>query len=777
MILREYGRIPERVYGRDSGERWSAKVRRAGSLLVFHVPHFSTNTITFSGKVTIAGNPASNGSSYSYDIANNNSVDNFTVQVTGHTHDEWDNESGTAIPGSSKAISVGGTQSPTQTTLSVTGQTNSTSSFGGGSGSSPLVSSSVSGSEWLVKNPPESIDSATVQIASGSNRTMNVYVDVGVNPDANEHSGVLVAQDWSAPTAGTYTIGFGQSFDTSGVSSVSIGFKRTGGSGTTAIDSEYKNSTPPWSNDGSGSDYRGNISLNDQVRNLSVTSDTGTMVSFGNLSEGKTVTKDFSVSRSTLSLSFDSLGGSMDWTFHKKEHTETQDPAVEVNGHTSSYPGVLADGETATLSADPSWLINGTNRVNVSVASPAAGPTGQVVLDYHHRATDQQTTEYASEKWTERYNISHTYVSARSDLDIEIPFQSNVVRIRDVEVRRNGSTWSQPEWHFHDGSLHVNPDDVAAQTTIDLRVNGSKVAVENGAIEVLKPTAPGDALDSKIKITEHDSGFAINVGGTADGKRLHYLTNESWQGAAPYTEHLASGEQWIYTPNAGDGSTARVKTLPLRVEPTGDVQIEVADPETPAFHVRSGDTPNEDVTFRWLDATTGEDYVLYSTSDDVVRDDQIASDGPVALIDDDGEETLKIMQDTSGGSGSVSGGSTGAGGGGVIASSSSSLLNSVPVIMGAGALLIGGAALLLARRFKKQIYVLGGTAAIALVVIVLAGESFSPGVILEPIATNVGKVMPVVLLIVTGTGAYWFYTKYIRGYTTIVQLPGGKQLK
>ncbi|WP_231183488.1 hypothetical protein [Haladaptatus sp. DYF46] len=410
--------------------------------------------------------------------------------------------------------------------------------------------------------------------------------------------------------------------------------------------------------------------------------------------------------------------------------------------------------------------------VGSSLSSDAPG--SKVGLSYRHMALDQQTTDYIAEKWTERYNISKTYASARTDLDIEIPFQSNVVRIRNVSVQRNGSMWNEPSWGFNEGSLHIHPDDVGAETTLNVRVNGSKVDVDNGAIRVLVPTAPGDALNSKIKITDREPGFAIDVGGTADGQRLHYLTNESWQGAAPYTEHLENGAQWIYTPNAGNGSTARVKTLPLEVSPQGDVLIDVTDPDTNAFHVHPGDTAGDSVAYRWLDATTGEDYVLYSNTNDVVRDAQSA-DGTVELLDDDSEETLRIMLDESGSS--SSGGSfSGSNAAVVPISSSGGLLDSIPVVIGVAVLAIAGVALLLSRKFKSNEIVLGGTAATALVALVIAGEGISPGVLLGPIGENVGRVIPVVLLITTGTLAYYFYVRFIRGYTTIVEI-GGERLK
>ena len=50
------GYVPERVYGlHESGEQWSRAVQRQGNFLVFEVPHFSTNTITWSGLFTASG--------------------------------------------------------------------------------------------------------------------------------------------------------------------------------------------------------------------------------------------------------------------------------------------------------------------------------------------------------------------------------------------------------------------------------------------------------------------------------------------------------------------------------------------------------------------------------------------------------------------------------------------------------------------------------------------------------------------------------------------------
>jgi len=337
-----------------------------------------------------------------------------------------------------------------------------------------------------------------------------------------------------------------------------------------------------------------------------------------------------------------------------EEITETVDPAVEVNGHTTSYTGTLADGSTTSLSVNESWVQEGTNRVNLTVSEAYDGPVGQVGMNYSHESVDNQSVSYNSEAWSERYNVSKTYASDRSGATLEIPYQGSVIDVRTLEKRVNGTTWEtipESSYSLSGTDLTVDVGDVNAGTSVEVRTTGTKVNVVNGSIEVTDPTVLEDDLATEFEITSYSSGFHVEVNATAHGDNLHYTYDESYSGAESYARVESGGAQAIYMPQAGAGDSARVGTIPLEPQPsTGhvDVRVESAGSE-PEFTVMST-TTSSDITFVWNDTVSGNTYQLYSLDADEERSRATAS-SPVELLHDGTAETLKIFDLGSGGGG------------------------------------------------------------------------------------------------------------------------------
>jgi hypothetical protein len=413
--------------------------------------------------------------------------------------------------------------------------------------------------------------------------------------------------------------------------------------------------------------------------------------------------------------------------------------------------------------------------VTVSDGVSADAPPGEIGLDYRHNALDQQTVDYQGEKWSERYNVSKTWADDRTNATLSVTMSDTVVEVRDLQRSINGSGYQAADpanYSLDNGTLTYQMGNVSSSTEVDIRLNASKVSVGNGEIDVVDPTAPGDALNSKIEVVSKSAGFYIDVSGSADGNYLHYAANESWTSPDVYTEHEADGSQYLYAPNSSAGSTMRVKTTAVEVLPdTGDVHVKVVNESATKLKVSEGSTAGDTVAWRYHDTESGEEYELWSVSDSVVRDTDTA-ESPVLLSDDDSSETLWIRLATS--DTSSSGGYSGAGGGGGSGpvSSDTGLLNSVPVVIGFGALAIGAVALLLRRYTSDRILQLGGTAVTAIVVLVGIGEAWAPGIVLGPIGESLGQVAPVIALVAVVWSAYYGYIRFIRGYTTIVEVAG-----
>jgi len=502
----------------------------------------------------------------------------------------------------------------------------------------------------------------------------------------------------------------------------------------------------------------------------------------GTLKDGETV----SYQASSLSPGDDTAtvstanGSTVGVEVRLKEITQTTDPEVWLNGEKiESYPGTLDPGETHNFSASSSSLQNGTNEVNISVGDGSLSsdaPTPQVGFDYEHDAAHRQEITVRSEIWTDKYNVSKTWSSDRTDAELSTSLASNVVAIRDVEHRINNTTWDSvpsSDYNLSGSDLTVALGDVKAGSTHDVRINASKVRIGNGAIEVTQPTLTGGELNTTFEITNKTEGFYIDVSGTDSGNFQHYMNETSWTSVEAYTEHTSTGDQYVYLPNAAEGSTAHIKTLPFEVEPeSNDVMVEVANASALTFDVRPGDSVGDDVAIRYHDTVSGDEYVLYSETDEVVRDSATA-ESPVTLWTDDSEDLLRIFKDDSTTSSDPSTGDSDGPGSGPV-SASTGPLNSVPVVILAAILGVTGVGLALRRFVDRQIYVLGGTSLAALVAIVGIGEGFSPGIILGPIGENLGRMTPVITIVGVSLAGYYFYVRFIRGYGPGYRPGGGK---
>lgn len=107
------GERPEMAHGAHSGgDDWTSTVEYRGGYAVVDIPRFSSNEITFEGTVSLSGDPAEDGTSYSYDLADSEDVNDFQVSLTGSTNEVETLVSKTS-DGESTTESLGGTTTPT----------------------------------------------------------------------------------------------------------------------------------------------------------------------------------------------------------------------------------------------------------------------------------------------------------------------------------------------------------------------------------------------------------------------------------------------------------------------------------------------------------------------------------------------------------------------------------------------------------------------------------------------------------------------------------------
>ncbi|MDR5657285.1 surface glycoprotein [Halodesulfurarchaeum sp. HSR-GB] len=334
------------------------------------------------------------------------------------------------------------------------------------------------------------------------------------------------------------------------------------------------------------------------------------------------------------------------------EVTQTQDPGVELNGaEWANHTGTLADGETVQTTLSKETLQSGTNTINVSTPELSAdAPPMQVEVDYSHDAQDDQDVDYSAEKFSERYSVSKTYSSDRQNPTLTIPFADTAISIRDAEYSKNGGDWQAADnWVVENTTGEISLPDMQANDTVDVRVNATKVAVDNGAIEVLEPTPVADDLNSKIEITEHRPEFEMLVSG-ADDDRVIYAEEKSWSEANDSSLIDASGSQTVRFPEAGVGSTATLRQAPLWAEPENDVAISVDSGSEPRFEIGPGESEGDMVTLEYADTVSGETYELRRVDGDYDRQiDTDTAESPVYLetIDQAATYIIGIAESTS----------------------------------------------------------------------------------------------------------------------------------
>jgi hypothetical protein len=405
-----------------------------------------------------------------------------------------------------------------------------------------------------------------------------------------------------------------------------------------------------------GKDGSGSVSTVERfttaIEDPSVTLD-GTTISYnGMLGSGDTKIDTVSVAPGSYSgdVSAANSAGmdvSMTWT----ETTRSKDPSISINGNSVSYAGTLSDGETVDISdqVQSSYYSGETQTLEVSVAPGVSSPSGRVGISYQHRAVDQQSVDYASETWSERYDVDKEWSQDADNGQLRIPWASDrIIGIDELTVYINESgSWTETSpdsysWS-EDSDLVVNLGSITAGDHYRVVAHGRKVSVPSGSISITEPTIEGNVLDSEISIDD-DAGaepVEIEVGGTVDGKLLHYVGSSSWA-ATDQARFASDGSQKLELPSASTGGTATITTAPITVEmSTGDAVVNLDNVDEPRFSIDPGADAGDSLTIGYTDTTSGKEYVLRDVSNDATVGPQTAN-SPVYFDVSDGATTWVV---------------------------------------------------------------------------------------------------------------------------------------
>ncbi|KOX93267.1 hypothetical protein AMR74_16640 [Halorubrum tropicale] len=303
---------------------------------------------------------------------------------------------------------------------------------------------------------------------------------------------------------------------------------------------------------------------------------------------------------------------------------------MDVNGNTVSHSGTLADGETVSLDADPSWLRDGQNNVTVHVGDGSYsgdGPEPQVDVEYRHDLESPRTVDYESEALSERYNISKTYTTPRANATLTVPHARTVLSMRALDYRLNETgSWSsvpQSAANLSGTTLDIDVsalagDPVPEGTTVEVRSTGSRVDAHDSEISVVRATPVGFDMDSRIRLDSWNSGSYLEVGETPQSGLVYYGENESYSAESDYVELYSDGSQQFYAPNASSGSRLTLNTLSARVSPERN-SMRVRVPESvnatnTEFVVEPASVVGDSWTAEYVAGTDGQWYAVVDGS-------------------------------------------------------------------------------------------------------------------------------------------------------------------
>lgn len=415
LIEELYGYKPEMAYGtHESGEQWTAPVTYEDGMAIFTVPHFSTNTISFDGEITITSDPALNGDKFVYNVSESEEVSNFTIDITGQERTNDVAKSGTYINGNTLDHTVGGTTSTRNGEVTFTGIVTKTDR-------TPSDSTGVGGTTYPTINgnmEPDGPASGEPEVSVTSSPD-TARADVA-NKDITGGDSAGTSVTYTANTAGVSTVDAitfrarsyysnpidirvecgGNDFGVKTLPSQTTGEWTWDSGSTTSCDTitvTKESSGGAWTTDETQS-YISNSwaeTESPDPNSLSLDADGGG----GSVSVGSGGTYGIDMKSDTSSVSVSGNGeGTVSMDFVYNDTYQTEDPSIDIGGKTVNHTGTLSDGATTTESVTlhPGSKSNSIStaggsdvdiQVNYTEVTESVDPTievnGQAVASYN----------------------------------------------------------------------------------------------------------------------------------------------------------------------------------------------------------------------------------------------------------------------------------------------------------------------------------------------------------------------------------------------------------
>jgi len=219
---------------------------------------------------------------------------------------------------------------------------------------------------------------ASANLGSGGSQSINLdrganNIDITWDGDGTSVSGEISWTDRNGVKKPSVSVGSSTVAHT-GVLDGSVTETVDLSTGTTSVDADYN---------GSGLSY--NLEWKEHFYPTDPTmdfdSETTTLTHTGNLEPGQTKEKSINLTTGTHTVdisSTDPVQAEVVWD----DVSITEDPEIVLNGNSVSDTGSIADGNSQTVTVDPSYLVSGTNSVTVNTVSATPNSDVQVKLTY-----------------------------------------------------------------------------------------------------------------------------------------------------------------------------------------------------------------------------------------------------------------------------------------------------------------------------------------------------------------------------------------------------------
>ena len=420
------GYLPSVAFGtHSSGAEWHSEIDVESGVGVFHVPEFSSNSVTFSGGIELTGTEAADGTSYQYDLDSLDGIDDYEIDLEGARETEERSVSSTTDEGTidveprgtsdpeSAVMTLEGLQSEEPTSASGTLDDGETDSFDVGGNNEPESAEVTLSADYSESTNTGSGTAGTSGVSESYSSGLDPDVDISADSVDIEYvdEGFYQRVGGDYDNSFTTTVPLGDDVSDGTVFDFDLGWSSTSDYEMDVYIEGVKVETFTRDDDGSFDLYENEVETSGHTSSIEVEFHVTsyTQGDFGDdnyldidglrtdgegpssldishaggsdsISPGSSTSFTTESGTDTIDLSADE--GSIDYDITITERDGVKDPSVSVGSSTVSHSGMLDGSTTETID-----LSTGSETIDASYSGESSG------LDYDLTWTEVTTPQ------------------------------------------------------------------------------------------------------------------------------------------------------------------------------------------------------------------------------------------------------------------------------------------------------------------------------------------------------------------------------------------------